>query len=167
MAFQSTWQEENGLLLFKVFFCLFVVGEEVLFLIFFFQNLFFFGAIFLFSFSFFLILLSLSSLLISLIFPSQKKDDIYLRFQSYSEVGEWKNSILEKNPIKIDIGPVYSLPPKNRSNYEPTSFQPLERELIFDIDMDEYNRLVFSFFFWFFFWFCLSLFLFYFFRFFH
>jgi hypothetical protein len=35
---------------------------------------------------------------------------------------------------------VYSLPPKNRANYDPSAFLPQERELVFDIDMDEYNR---------------------------
>ena len=68
-------------------------------------------------------------------------NDIYLRFQSYTAEKEWKSSLIEKNPIKIDIGPVYSLPPKNRANYDSEVFLPVERELIFDIDMDEYNSV--------------------------
>ena len=55
---------------------------------------------------------------------------------------EWQTAITDKTPQKIDIGPIYSLPPKNRQSYDPIAFQPTQRELIFDIDMDEYNRFV-------------------------
>ena len=36
-------------------------------------------------------------------------NDIYLRFQSFSGLSEMENSIREKCPFKIDIGPVYSV----------------------------------------------------------
>lgn len=36
-------------------------------------------------------------------------NDIYLRFQSFSNESELENSIKEKCPFKIDIGPVYSV----------------------------------------------------------
>lgn len=36
-------------------------------------------------------------------------NDIYLRFQSFSSASELENSIKEKCPFKIDIGPVYSV----------------------------------------------------------
>jgi DNA primase small subunit len=66
--------------------------------------------------------------------------DVYVRFHSYEEMEEWKRGIVDRNPIKIDIGAVYSLPPKHRGNYDPAAFVPQERELVFDIDMDEYNK---------------------------
>jgi len=35
--------------------------------------------------------------------------DFYLRFQSYNNALELENSIKEKCPLKIDIGPVYTV----------------------------------------------------------
>ncbi|GAB4857547.1 hypothetical protein Ancab_015455 [Ancistrocladus abbreviatus] len=69
-------------------------------------------------------------------------DDIYLRFQSFTSVAELENSIKEKSPFKIDIGPVYSVEPARRHAYAQTGnnvFTPVERELIFDIDMTDYD----------------------------
>lgn len=37
------------------------------------------------------------------------KEDMYIRFQSFNSVSELENSIREKCPFKIDIGPVYSV----------------------------------------------------------
>lgn len=37
------------------------------------------------------------------------KGDIYLRFQSYNNAVELENSIKDKCPLKIDIGPVYTV----------------------------------------------------------
>lgn len=37
------------------------------------------------------------------------ENDIYLRFQSFNSASELENSIKEKCPVKIDIGPVYSV----------------------------------------------------------
>ncbi|XP_027081232.1 DNA primase small subunit [Coffea eugenioides] len=69
-------------------------------------------------------------------------NDIYLRFQSFSGLSEMENSIREKCPFKIDIGPVYSVDPARRHAYAQGSdnvFTPVERELIFDIDMSDYD----------------------------
>ncbi|KAF4353192.1 hypothetical protein CsatB_004715 [Cannabis sativa] len=69
-------------------------------------------------------------------------NDIYLRFQSFNSVSELENSIREKCPVKIDIGPVYSVDPAKRRAYAQTGdnvFTPVERELIFDIDITDYD----------------------------
>ncbi|KDP44235.1 hypothetical protein JCGZ_05702 [Jatropha curcas] len=63
-------------------------------------------------------------------------NDIYLRFQSFNNESELENSIKEKCPFKIDIGPVYSVDPAKRHAYAQSGdnvFTPVERELIFDI----------------------------------
>uniref|UniRef100_A0A0D3G6K2 DNA primase n=1 Tax=Oryza barthii TaxID=65489 RepID=A0A0D3G6K2_9ORYZ len=64
------------------------------------------------------------------------ENDIYVRFQSFDSVAEMENSIKEKCPFKIDIGPVYSVDPAKRHAYAQSGnnvFVPVERELIFDI----------------------------------
>uniref|UniRef100_A0A0D3G6K0 DNA primase n=1 Tax=Oryza barthii TaxID=65489 RepID=A0A0D3G6K0_9ORYZ len=70
------------------------------------------------------------------------ENDIYVRFQSFDSVAEMENSIKEKCPFKIDIGPVYSVDPAKRHAYAQSGnnvFVPVERELIFDIDISDYD----------------------------
>jgi DNA primase small subunit len=54
-----------------------------------------------------------------------------------------QNALKEKVPTKIDIGPVYSQDPAKRAAYtgdtSATGFKPLERELVFDIDLTDYD----------------------------
>ncbi|KAK8500542.1 hypothetical protein V6N12_037798 [Hibiscus sabdariffa] len=64
------------------------------------------------------------------------ENDIYIRFQSFNSVIELENSIKEKCPFKIDIGPVYSVDPAKRHAYAGDNvFTPVEREVVFDIIM--------------------------------
>uniref|UniRef100_A0A7N1A1W3 DNA primase n=1 Tax=Kalanchoe fedtschenkoi TaxID=63787 RepID=A0A7N1A1W3_KALFE len=70
------------------------------------------------------------------------ENDIYLRFQSFNSVLELQNSIRNNCPFKIDIGPVYTVNPAKRHAYAQTGdnvFTPVERELVFDIDISDYD----------------------------
>jgi DNA primase small subunit len=50
-----------------------------------------------------------------------------------------EKEICTRNPFKIDIGPVLSIRPKNhRSN---PNIKPLQRELVFDIDLTDYDEV--------------------------
>lgn len=49
-----------------------------------------------------------------------------------------KKAITAKEPIKIDIGAVYNMSPKLSRAY-PGDFVPLEHELVFDIDISDYD----------------------------
>nr|XP_037283048.1 DNA primase small subunit-like isoform X1 [Rhipicephalus microplus] len=64
------------------------------------------------------------------------RDDVYIRFQSFSNEQDFQRALKDKRPHKIDIGAVYNYSPKN--HHEP-SFGPTERELVFDIDMTDYD----------------------------
>ncbi|KAI3707105.1 hypothetical protein L6452_25326 [Arctium lappa] len=69
-------------------------------------------------------------------------NDIYLRFQSFNSASELENGIKDKCPFKIDIGPVYSVDPSKRLAYAQSGdniFTPVERELVFDIDISDYD----------------------------
>lgn len=46
-----------------------------------------------------------------------------------------------KNPFKIDIGPVMTARPKDSRMISSNSIQPVQRELIFDIDMTDYDEV--------------------------
>nr|XP_027196246.1 DNA primase small subunit-like [Dermatophagoides pteronyssinus] len=65
--------------------------------------------------------------------------DIYLRFNSFESLAEMRKCILSRQPIKIDIGAVYNMRPCESRKIKLMSFQPQSRELVFDIDMTDYD----------------------------
>jgi DNA primase small subunit len=75
--------------------------------------------------------------------------DIYCRYQSFKSAEELKAALESSLPDKIDIGAVFNIAPKHYKDYNVigpagtnsggSSFKPMERELVFDIDMDEYD----------------------------
>jgi len=65
------------------------------------------------------------------------EDDIYLRYLSFSNQEEFEAEMIKKCPHKIDIGAVYNARPSDHKKL--TNFTPQERELVFDIDMTDYD----------------------------
>ncbi|KAL3154366.1 hypothetical protein ABBQ32_013844 [Trebouxia sp. C0010 RCD-2024] len=69
--------------------------------------------------------------------------DIFVRYQSFKDGEELRTAINNKLPAKIDIGPVYNVDPKHRNAYAGLEgnrkFMPVERELVFDIDLTDYD----------------------------
>lgn len=64
------------------------------------------------------------------------KGDIYIRFLSFRNSKELKDAMVKKKPIKIDIGAVYNTSAKNRGV---NTYIPIQKELVFDIDMTDYD----------------------------
>lgn len=64
--------------------------------------------------------------------------DIYIRYQAFEDVLEFKRAVIHKLPIKIDAGAVYNFTPRLYRSY-PDEFKPQQRELVFDIDISDYN----------------------------
>ncbi|KAJ3057098.1 primase, DNA, polypeptide 1 (49kDa) [Rhizophlyctis rosea] len=67
--------------------------------------------------------------------------DTYMRFQSYKDIEELKAHIIKFCPVKIDLGAVYNMKPKDKKAVRPGAFHPWERELVFDIDMTDYDEV--------------------------
>ncbi|GMH36057.1 hypothetical protein BSKO_03925 [Bryopsis sp. KO-2023] len=67
--------------------------------------------------------------------------DIFVRYQSFKDGGELHKALVNRCPAKIDIGPVYNIDPQRRNAYSggQSRFGPEERELVFDIDLTDYD----------------------------
>lgn len=66
--------------------------------------------------------------------------DIFVRYLSYKDGAEFAKDLKARRPTKIDIGPVYNLDPRKRQAYK-GAFKSAgeERELVFDVDIDDYD----------------------------
>ncbi|KAF9559887.1 prim-pol domain-containing protein [Agrocybe pediades] len=65
--------------------------------------------------------------------------DVYLRYNSFTTADELKKQVCQLNPTRFEIGPVYSARPRDRKTVRPAMFNPILRELVFDIDMTDYD----------------------------
>jgi DNA primase small subunit len=66
-------------------------------------------------------------------------DEIYIRYQSFRDCKEFTDAIKKRQPNKIDIGAVFSHPPKDHNSIKADVFHTEERELVFDIDLTDYD----------------------------
>ena len=69
------------------------------------------------------------------------ENDIYIRYLCFRSEAELRREMQKKQPHKIDIGAVYSAPPKDHTTMKQGAFKPVEREFVIDIDLDDYNEI--------------------------
>merc|ERR1719201_289674 len=67
--------------------------------------------------------------------------DVYCRYQCFRDHMEWKQKVMDQRPVRMEIGAVYTHPPKNHNTVTKEAYKPLERELVIDIDMDDYDDI--------------------------
>mmetsp|Transcript_47325 Transcript_47325/g.106453 ORF Transcript_47325/g.106453 Transcript_47325/m.106453 type:complete len:449 (-) Transcript_47325:93-1439(-) len=67
--------------------------------------------------------------------------DIFCRYMCFRDVDEFRSQVLSRQPIRMEIGAVFTHPPKNHNTVIKDAYKPLERELVFDIDMDDYDSI--------------------------
>ena len=71
---------------------------------------------------------------------SPDDEEIYIRYQSFSDQNQLEQAICKRRPDKIDIGAVFSHPPKDLKTIAKKP-QPVSRELVFDIDLTDYDEI--------------------------
>lgn len=67
--------------------------------------------------------------------------DIYLRYQSFNNMESFVTALCEKAPIKIDVGAIYKDSVKVMSLLLSARKKPIEREVVFDIDLTDYDEI--------------------------
>jgi len=65
--------------------------------------------------------------------------ETYLRYNSFNNAEDLKKQVCALNPTRFEIGPVYSARPRDKNTVRQSAFNPLQRELVFDIDMTDYD----------------------------
>ncbi|KAF2800589.1 eukaryotic and archaeal DNA primase small subunit [Melanomma pulvis-pyrius CBS 109.77] len=69
-------------------------------------------------------------------------NDAYLRYQSFPTADLLRKQCVQQIPSRFEIGPVYSTNPRDRKSLRKAStFRPLTKELVFDIDMTDYDDI--------------------------
>lgn len=66
-------------------------------------------------------------------------DDVHIRYRSYHDELSFFKALTSTNPEKLDIGAVYNHEPINNKRH--TDYQAVERELVFDIDLTDYDPI--------------------------
>eukprot|EP00933_Yihiella_yeosuensis_P033756 TRINITY_DN27396_c0_g1_i1.p1 TRINITY_DN27396_c0_g1~~TRINITY_DN27396_c0_g1_i1.p1 ORF type:complete len:462 (-),score=87.16 TRINITY_DN27396_c0_g1_i1:95-1480(-) len=67
--------------------------------------------------------------------------DVYCRYQCFKDADEYKAKVMAQQPVRMEIGAVFTHPPKNHNTVIKDAYKPVERELVFDIDMDDYDNI--------------------------
>ncbi|XP_059499359.1 DNA primase small subunit [Stegostoma tigrinum] len=67
------------------------------------------------------------------------KDDIYVRYLSFNNQNDLEKEMQKMAPYKIDIGAVYSNKPSQHNSMKSGTFHAESKELVFDIDMTDYD----------------------------
>lgn len=66
----------------------------------------------------------------------------YLRYQSFPSADLFRKQLVALVPSRFEIGPVYSANPRDRKTLRrAAAFKPVEKELVFDIDMTDYDEI--------------------------
>lgn len=70
---------------------------------------------------------------------NSQSEEIYMRYQSFFTKDEFKQAMCQRCPVKMDIGAVYNMYPKDKHSVPKDKFYTQERELVFDVDLTDYD----------------------------
>ncbi|CAK4623963.1 hypothetical protein LEN26_007134 [Aphanomyces euteiches] len=69
------------------------------------------------------------------------ENDQYIRYKAFRNADEMKTEMKRLMPHKIDIGAVFSVSPLDKGKVDSSKFLPEERELVFDVDLTDYDDI--------------------------
>ena len=86
----------------------------------------------------------ISWLLLHSVYPLSHREfsfseDMWNRYKCFESATELKQALLFQCPNKLDVGPCYNVPVSQRKEVQ-TKFYAEEKELVFDIDITDYNK---------------------------
>ncbi|KAF9998520.1 hypothetical protein BGZ65_005989, partial [Modicella reniformis] len=68
-------------------------------------------------------------------------DGTFMRFQSFKNLDELKKELTRLCPTRIDLGAIYNIRPKDKNMVRASAFVPVSKEMVFDIDMTDYDEI--------------------------
>lgn len=74
-------------------------------------------------------------------FAFEFKSGAYQRYNSFQTQKEFKDAVVKANPTRFEVGAVYNLPPNKRKTLAKNVLKPLSKELVFDIDLTDYDEV--------------------------
>lgn len=74
-------------------------------------------------------------------FAYEYSSGAYQRYNSFQSLDEFKRSVISANPTRFEVGAVYAVNPKERKNLPKSAMKPLTKELVFDIDLTDYDEI--------------------------
>lgn len=80
-----------------------------------------------------------SDLLLRREFSFTLANDVYVRYKCFKNEEDMRKAFRDLCPHKIDIGATYTSPPSGHHTVSADSFKPVDRELVFDVDMTDYD----------------------------
>ena len=67
------------------------------------------------------------------------ENDVYCRYLCFKTAEQFKATLVDRLPFKIDIGAVFNIQPDRHNTSDKKAFVPMHKEMVFDIDMDVYD----------------------------
>jgi DNA primase small subunit len=74
-------------------------------------------------------------------FTFNLEGEVYVRYLCFRDAEQFADAVIKRQPERIEIGPVYTHPPDRHKTIDKSIFKPVERELIFDIDLNDYDDI--------------------------
>jgi DNA primase small subunit len=68
-------------------------------------------------------------------------NDVYCRYLCFKTAEAFKATLVDRVPFKIDIGAVFNFPPDRHNAADKRAFMPQSKEMVFDIDMNDYDEV--------------------------
>ena len=66
-------------------------------------------------------------------------NDVYCRYLCFKNAESFRQTLVDRVPHKIDIGAVYNIAPDRHNSSDKKAFVPMQKEMVFDIDMNDYD----------------------------